>query len=70
MKIAEEYGIAAISVMNSSHPGAMASFSLEAARKGFCSFSFTHADSLIQSFRGKNPFFSEQIQFALLHLGK
>ena len=57
MKIAEEFGIAAISVMNSSHPGAMASFSLEAARKGFCSFSFTHADSLIQSFRGKNPFF-------------
>jgi len=57
MKIAEEYGIAAISVMNSSHPGAMASFSLEAARKGFCSFSFTHADALIQSFNGKRPFF-------------
>ena len=35
MKIAEEFGIAAISVMNSSHPGAMASFSIEAARKGF-----------------------------------
>ena len=57
MRIANDYGIAAISVMNSSHPGAMASFSLEAARKGFCSFSFTHADSLLQSFGGKSPFF-------------
>ncbi len=57
MKIAEEHGISAVSVLNSSHPGAMASFSLEAARNGFCSFSFTHADALIQSYGGKNPFF-------------
>ena len=57
IELAEKYGIAAISVFNSSHPGAMASFSLEAARKGFCSFSFTHADSLVQSYGGKNSFF-------------
>ena len=57
IEIAKEFGIAAISVFNSSHPGAMASFSLEAARKGFCSFSFTHADSLVKSYGGKKAFF-------------
>tara|TARA_Y100001968_G_C19067954_1_gene576918 strand:- start:33 stop:707 length:675 start_codon:yes stop_codon:yes gene_type:complete len=43
--------------MNSSHPGAMASFALEAANNGFCCFSFTHADSLVQSFNSKERFF-------------
>ncbi len=57
IELARKFGIAAISVFNSSHPGAMASFSLEAARKGFCSFSFTHADSLVQSYGGKESFF-------------
>ena len=57
MELAHKYGISAISVFNSSHPGAMASFSLEAARHGFCSFSFTHADSLLKSYGGKNSFF-------------
>lgn len=57
MDLANKYGIAAISVFNSSHPGAMASFSLKAARNGFCSFSFTHADSLLKSYNGKNSFF-------------
>ena len=31
--------------------GAMASFSLKAARNGFCSFSFTHADSLLKLYK-------------------
>ena len=57
IKLAKEYGISAISVLNSSHPGAMASFALEAAKKGFCCFSFTHADSLLQSYGGKKAFF-------------
>ena len=57
MELADKFGIAAISVRNSSHPGAMASFSLKAARNGFCSFAFTHADSLIQSFNSKDSFF-------------
>ena len=57
MDLAYKFGIAGISVFNSSHPGAMASFSLKAARNGFCSFSFTHADSLLKSFGGKNSFF-------------
>ena len=57
IELASKYGIAGISVINSSHPGAMASFALKAARKGFCSFAFTHADSLIQSFNSKESFF-------------
>ncbi len=57
IELAREYGISAISVLNSSHPGAMASFSLKAARAGFCAFAFTHADSLIQSFNSKDSFF-------------
>ena len=56
-ELAGEFGIAGVSVFNSSHPGAMASFSLEASRKGFCCFSFTHADSLVQSFGAKSSFF-------------
>ncbi len=55
--LANIYGIGAISVLNSSHPGAMASFSLEAARQGYCCFAFTHADSLLQSYNGKKSFF-------------
>jgi len=57
IELANKYGIGAISVSNSSHPGAMASFSLEAARQGYCSFAFTHADSLLQSYSGKKSFF-------------
>ena len=57
MELASRYGISAISVFNSSHPGAMASFALKAARKNFCCFAFTHADSLIQSFNSKDTFF-------------
>ena len=57
MELAEKYGVSAVSVSNSSHPGAMASFTLKAARKGFCAFAFTHADSLIQSFNTKESFF-------------
>tara|TARA_Y100000991_G_scaffold215711_1_gene207708 strand:- start:1498 stop:2532 length:1035 start_codon:yes stop_codon:yes gene_type:complete len=55
--IASEFGICAISVFNSSHPGAMASFALKAAKKDLCCFAFTHADSLIQSFNSKDVFF-------------
>ncbi len=57
MDIANKYGICGVSVKNSSHPGAMASFALKAARRGFCCFSFTHADSLVQSFNSINSFF-------------
>ena len=57
MDLADKHGIAAVSVINSSHPGAMASFALKAAKNGFCCFSFTHADSLVQSFNSNQKYF-------------
>ena len=56
-KIVKKYGICAISVINSSHPGAMGSIALRAAEKGYMCIAFTHADSLIRSTNGKRPFF-------------
>jgi len=56
-KIANIYGIGSIIVNNSSHSGAMASMALKGARKGFFVFAFTHADSLMKSYGGKNAFF-------------
>ena len=55
--LAKEYGISAVAVSNSSHPGAMASFALRAARKGYIAFAFTHADALVSSFGGKRSYF-------------
>jgi LDH2 family malate/lactate/ureidoglycolate dehydrogenase len=57
MKIAEKQGLAAIAVSNSSHPGAMASMALKAAREGYIAFAFTHADALILSHGGVRPYF-------------
>ena len=54
---ANNFGLSAVSVYNSSHPGAMASFALKAARKGYIAFAFTHADSLVCSFNGKDKYF-------------
>ena len=55
--LAQEFGIGAISVSNSSHPGAMASFALRAARKGYIAFAFTHADALVSSYGGRRSYF-------------
>jgi len=57
MEIAETQGIATVAVSNSSHPGAMASMALRAARKGYIAFAFTHADALILSHSGSRPYF-------------
>jgi len=57
IKIANKYGVAAIAVKNSSHPGALASMALKAARKNYIAFAFTHADSLMLSHNGKKPYF-------------
>lgn len=57
MKIAKKKGICMIGVKNSSHPGALASIALPAAKKGFIAFAFTHADSLQLTYGGKSPFF-------------
>lgn len=57
IELAKEQGMGAIAVTNSSHPGAMASFALRAARQGYIGFAFTNADSLILSHNGTRPFF-------------
>ena len=57
MPIAQEYGICAVAVSNSTHSGAMASFALRAARKGYIAFAFTHADALVSSHGGKRAYF-------------
>ena len=57
MASAKKYGLSAVSVINSSHPGAMASFALKAARKGYMAFAFTHADSLVCSYNSKDTYF-------------
>ena len=57
MQLAKEFGIGAIAVSNSSHPGAMASFALRAARKGYLAFAFTHADALVCSHGGQRAYF-------------
>ncbi len=57
ISLAHEFGIGVISVSNSSHPGAMASFALRAARKGYIAFAFTHADSLLSSYGGRRAYF-------------
>ena len=57
IEMAEEFGMGAVGVCNSSHPGAMASFALKAARQGYVAFAFTHADALTLSYNGKRPYF-------------
>jgi len=57
IEMARIQGIGAVAVFNSSHPGAMASMALKAARKGYIAFAFTHADSLLLSHDGSRPFF-------------
>ena len=55
--MAKVQGIGTVAVSNSSHPGAMASMALKAARKGYIAFAFTHADALILSHGGARPYF-------------
>jgi ureidoglycolate dehydrogenase (NAD+) len=57
IEMANVQGIATVAVSNSSHPGAMASMALKAARKGYIAFAFTHADALILSHGGTRPYF-------------
>ena len=57
IEMAKVQGIGTVAVSNSSHPGAMASMALKAARKGYLAFAFTHADALILSHGGTRPYF-------------
>lgn len=52
MKIAEEQGMAIATVVNSSHCGYMAAFSLRAAEKGFMAFGFTNNGPIMLSYNG------------------
>jgi LDH2 family malate/lactate/ureidoglycolate dehydrogenase len=57
ISMADEQGIGIVAVSNSSHPGAMASMALKAAREGYLAFAFTHADALVLSHNGTRPYF-------------
>jgi len=57
MEMAEVQGVGIVAASNSSHPGAMASMALKAARKGFIALAFTHADALVLSHNGTRPYF-------------
>lgn len=71
LKVASKNGISLVAVKNSSHPGAMASMALRAARKGFICFAFTHADSLMLSHNSKRSFFgTNPICFAVPRIEK
>ena len=71
MEAAEIQGICSIAVSNSSHPGAMASMALRAARNGFIAFAYTHADALTLSYNGTRPYFgTNPICFAAPRLEK
>ena len=57
IEVAKKKGICMVGVKNSSLPGALASITLRAAKKGFVAFAFTHADALQLTFGGKKAFF-------------
>jgi LDH2 family malate/lactate/ureidoglycolate dehydrogenase len=57
MKIAEEQGLAIASVINSSHSGYMAAFTLRAAAKGFIAFAFTNTGPAMLSYNGSGQYF-------------
>jgi len=57
MKIANKFGVGIVAVKNSSHPGALATMTLRAARKNYIAYAFTHADSLLLSHSGKKAYF-------------
>lgn len=57
IQLAEDAGTGTVAIYNSSHFGAAAYFALQAAQKGYIAFSFTHADSLMNSYGGTRSFF-------------
>lgn len=57
IEIADEIGMAACTVKNSSHYGASSYFGLHAANKGYIGLSFTNADALVKAFNGQQSFF-------------
>jgi len=57
VSLAEKNGIGAVAVSNSTHFGAAAYFSFLATKQNMIGISLTHADSLMQTYLGKQSFF-------------
>lgn len=55
--VATSEGICILGVKNSSHPGALAPATMEAAKRGMLCLSFANADSLVLPPQGRRPFF-------------
>jgi ureidoglycolate dehydrogenase (NAD+) len=56
MNIAKENGIGMITVMNSSHCGALSYFVQQAAEQGLIGVAMTHTDKIVVPFGGAEPF--------------
>ncbi len=56
IKMAKENGMGSVSVINSTHFGAAANYSLIAAENNMIGFSFTNTDSLVVPYGSKKPF--------------
>lgn len=56
IELAKENGIGAVGVINSSHFGAAALYSLKAAEEDMIGISVTHTESLVVPYGGKRPF--------------
>jgi ureidoglycolate dehydrogenase (NAD+) len=65
VRIAQEQGVGAVGVRNSSHCGAIVLYTRSAARAGCVGFALTHADSVAVPHGGKRAFFgTNPISFA------
>lgn len=56
MRLAEESGIGAVSVTNSSHFGAAGSYTLVAAQSGYLALALSNSDKLVLAYDGVAPF--------------
>jgi len=56
-QMADQTGIGAVCVKNSTHFGAAAYFGLQVSRKGYMAFTFTNADSLVKAYGSDRAFF-------------
>jgi ureidoglycolate dehydrogenase (NAD+) len=70
VRIAQEQGVGAVGVRNSSHCGAIGLYTRAAARAGCVGFALTHADSVAVPHGGKRAFFgTNPISFAFPRQG-
>jgi ureidoglycolate dehydrogenase (NAD+) len=56
-QMADQTGIGAVCVKNSSHFGAAAYYGLQVSRKGYMAFTFTNGDSLVKAYGSDRAFF-------------